>query len=265
MELFIMRIALIGAGNMGEAILAGIHKKHVCLVCEPRPERQVYLGKKYRVKVGPLAEVVRAAEVVILAVKPQDFPELLAELAVGPVQGKLFVSIAAGITTKSLEKGLRQPARVIRVMPNLPALVGQGMSAVARGKRATPQDCRAIEDIFNTVGKSVVVKETMMDAVTAVSGSGPAYVFLFVECLVKAARKLGFTDGEARVLAYQTLLGSARMLEQSEDSAEALRLKVTSKGGTTQAATEVFFRKDIAGIFEAALKAARDRAKELSR
>ncbi len=260
-----MRIALIGCGNMGEAILAGIHREHCCFVCEPRPERQSYLRRKYRVRIGPLDEVVGAAEAVVLAVKPQDFPELLAEIAARPLKGKLFVSIAAGITTGFIEKALRQPVRVVRVMPNLPALIGEGLTAVTRGKRATPRDCRLAERIFQAVGKTVVVKEAMMDAVTAVSGSGPAYVFLFVECMLKAARRLGFSGAEARALVYQTLEGSTRLLGRSADTAEALRLKVTSKGGTTQAATEVFLRKDMAGIFEAALKAARDRSRELAK
>ena len=260
-----MRIALIGCGNMGEAILAGIHHKHACFACETRAERQAYLRKKYRVKIGPVPEVVKAAEIVILAVKPQDFPELLAEFATLPLRGKLFISIAAGITTKFIERALQQPVRVVRVMPNLPALIGEGMTALTRGQRALPRDIKVAEGIFKSVGETVVVKESMMDAVTAVSGSGPAYVFLFTECLMKAARKLGFSDGETRTLAYNTLLGSAHMLAQSSESAEALRFKVTSKGGTTQAATEIFIKKDIAGIFEAALKAARDRAKALAK
>jgi pyrroline-5-carboxylate reductase len=260
-----MRIALIGAGNMGEAILAGIHTKNSCFVCEPRLERQVYLAKKYRVKIGPVAEVVQAAEVVILAVKPQDFPELLAEISSRPVKGKLFISIAAGITTSFVEKALKQSVRVVRVMPNLPALIGEGMAGLTAGKRATLKDIKLAESIFRAVGGTVVVKETMLDAVTAVSGSGPAYVFLFVECMMKAARKLGLSEAEAKTLVYKTLVGSAHMLAGSADSAEVLRQKVTSKGGTTLAAMDVFMQKDIYGMFEAAMKAARDRSKELAK
>jgi pyrroline-5-carboxylate reductase len=260
-----MRIALIGAGNMGEAILAGVHTKNTCFVCEPRLERQAYLRKKYRVKIGPIDEVVKSAEVVVLAVKPQDFRELLVELATLPLQGKLFISIAAGVTTKFIEKSLRQPVRVVRVMPNLPALIGEGVSGITRGKRATPKDLKTAVEIFGSVGETLVLKEGMLDALTAVSGSGPAYVFLFVECMMKAARKLGFTETEAKTLVGATLLGSAHMLAKSADSAEDLRRKVTSKGGTTQAATDVFIKKDIVGMFEAALKAARNRAKELSK
>ncbi len=260
-----MKIALLGCGNMGEAILVGINKRHRCFVCEPRPERQRYLKKKYHVKIGPLAEVVEAAEVIILAVKPQDFPDLLAELAIRPLKRKLLISIAAGITTGFIEKAVKQPVRVVRVMPNLPALIGEGVTGITRGRRAMPKDVRSAADIFRAVWTTAVVRESMMDALTAVSGSGPGYVFLFVECLMKAARGLGFDEASARELVYKTLTGSAHMLEKSEDPAGTLRQKVTSKGGTTQAAMDVFMARDVAGIFEAALKAARARAKELSK
>ncbi|MBF0619016.1 MAG: pyrroline-5-carboxylate reductase [Candidatus Omnitrophica bacterium] len=259
-----MKIAFIGVGNMGEAILAGVHKKHACFACEPRAERQSALKKKYKVTFGMLSDVVKVSDVVLLAVKPQDLPDVFAEIRRLPLQKKLIVSIAAGITTLSIEKALGG-VRVVRVMPNLPAMVGEGVSGIAKGKKATPKDVVLAKSFFDAVGQTVVVQEKMIDAVTAVSGSGPAYVFLFVECMMKAARKLGFDEKEAKTLVYSTLLGSSHMLARSEDSAEALRLKVTSKGGTTQAATDVFMQKNIVGMFEAALKAARSRAKELSK
>jgi pyrroline-5-carboxylate reductase len=259
-----MKIAFIGCGNMGEAILAGVHKKHACYVCEPRADRQSVLKKKYRLKFGMVADVVRVADAVILAVKPQDLGDVLAEMRTLPVRGKLVISIAAGVTAAAIEKKLGG-AKVVRVMPNLPAMAGEGMSGLCRGKKATPKDMAVARKFFDAIGRTVIVPEKMMDAVTAVSGSGPAYVFLFVECLVKAARKLGFSDKEARELVYQTLAGSAHMLLKSTEPADVLRQRVTSKGGTTQAATDVFFRKNISGMFEAALKAARDRAKALSK
>ena len=156
-------------------------------------------------------------------------------------------------------------ARVVRVMPNLPAMTGQGMSGICRGRQATSKDVALVQSFFNAIGSSVIVSEKMMDAVTAVSGSGPAYVFLVVECWMNAARKLGFSDTEARVLVYQTLAGSVQMLLQSQDAPQTLRQRVTSKGGTTQAATDVFMKKNIPGMFEAALKAACVRAKALSK
>ena len=262
-----MKIGFIGCGNMGEAILAGVHKKHACYVCEPRAERQAVLKKKYRLKFGMVTDVVKIADVVILAVKPQDLPDVLVELQMFPIEKKLFISIVAGVTTGSIEKKLGRAlrARVVRVMPNLPAMAGEGMSALCRGRKATPQDMAAAKGFFDAIGSTVVVPEKMMDAVTAVSGSGPAYVFLVVECWMNAARKLGFGEKEARMLVYQTLVGSAHMLARSEDPAGVLRQRVTSKGGTTQAATDVFLGKNISGMFAAALKAARDRAKELSK
>ncbi len=259
-----MRIAFIGCGNMGEAILAGLHTRHVCYVCEPRPERQALLKKKYRITCAMLLDAVRAADVVILAVKPQELPEVLAELRAAGVRDKLIVSIAAGVTTALIEKRLGG-AKVIRVMPNLPATINEGMSGICRGKRATPKDAVLVQGFFEAVGKTVMVPEKMMDAVTAVSGSGPAYVFLVVESLIKAARSLGFDKAQAKALVYQTLLGSAHLLEKSADDADVLRQKVTSKGGTTQAAIDVFMKKDVAGIFTAALKAAHQRARQLSK
>lgn len=259
-----MKVGFIGCGNMGEAILSAVQKKHACFVCEPRAQRQRDLQKKYRVVFGMLSDVVKVADAVILAVKPQDLPDVFAEIRKIPLKNKVVISIAAGITTSSIEKALGG-ARVIRVMPNLPAMVGEGVSGLCRGKKATPKDLALAKSFFDAVGSTVVVQEKMLNAVTAVSGSGPAYVFLFVEAMVKAARKMGFSEKDAKTLVYGTLLGSAHMLAQSADSAETLRIKVTSKGGTTQAATDVFMQKDILGIYEKALVAAQKRAAELSR
>lgn len=260
-----MKIGFIGCGNMGEAILAGVHAKHACRVCEARPERRAFLKKEYRVAFGALAEVVAAVDVIILSVKPQDLGSVLEALRGRPLGAKLFISIAAGIRTASLEKALGRGARVVRVMPNLPAMVGEGMSGICRGKKATAADLASANVIFNAVGRTVIVPERLMDAVTAVSGSGPAYVFFFAECLMQAARQLGFNAREARELVCQTLAGSVRMLSDSSDPADVLRRKVTSKGGTTEAALAVLENKDMAGVLTAALKAARDRAGQLSK
>ncbi len=260
-----MKIAFIGCGNMGEAILAGIYKKHTCYVCEPRAERQVLLAKKYHVKFGMVADAVRVADAVVLAVKPQDLPDVLAEMRALPLAKKLVISIAAGVTTGSIEKKLGGKVRVVRAMPNLPAMAGEGMSGLCRGKWAKPQDVAVAQNFFDAVGRTVVVSEKMIDGITAVSGSGPAYVFLVVACWVAAARKLGFSAQESKALVYQTLLGSAHMLAKSSDSADVLRQRVTSKGGTTQAAMDVFLKKNIEGVFTAALAAAHKRARELSK
>lgn len=260
-----MKIAFIGCGNMGEAILAGLYKKNTCVVCETRDDRRAYLKKKYRCSFAPTtALAVDKADVVVLAVKPQDLPAALMDIKPA-VQKQLFISIAAGITSEFIEKTLGGKPRVVRTMPNLPAMIGEGVTAVSRGRYAAPKDLKTAEVVLGAVGQVSVVPEKMINAVTAVSGSGPAYVFLVVECLMSAAVKLGFSQNQAKTLVYQTLLGSAHMLVKSEDSAQELRLKVTSKGGTTQAATEVFIGKDISGMFLAALEAARARAAVLSK
>lgn len=178
---------------------------------------------------------------------------------------KLVVSIAAGITTLYIEKKLGGKSRVVRSMPNLPLQIGQGMTGVCSGRWATKADVQSAVNIFKMVGDVVLVDENRMDAITAVSGSGPAYVFLFAECLLKAAKMLGFDDKQSQQLVTQTLRGSLTLLEKSSEPAEVLRARVTSKGGTTQAALEVLMRHNLEGIFKKALLAARKRAKELAK
>jgi pyrroline-5-carboxylate reductase len=260
-----MRIALIGCGNMGQAILAGQHRKHHVSVVEPRAERRRYLKRKYRCVFRDAAQAVRGADVVVLAVKPQDFPLILGELAAFDLKRPLVISIAAGITTGFIEKAFKAPVRVVRAMPNLPAVIGEGVTSLTRGRYASSRDMKTAVMVFSGLGGVVTVKESLVDAVTALSGSGPAYVFFFAECLIASAARLGLTPEQARDLAYQTLSGSARLLMKSKDTAGVLRQKVTSKGGTTQAALDVLMKRDTAGIFNAALKAARDRARALAK
>lgn len=255
-------IAIIGGGNMGEALIKGLHRTHRLFVCETNTGRVSYLKKKYRLKIVDISTAVQASSVVILALKPQDMSDLCKNIAQNAVSGKLFISIAAGLTTKFFEKYLGK-ARIIRCMPNMPALIGEGITAVCAGKYATDTDVKWAERILKAIGDTVVVKESMINAVTAVSGSGPAYVFLFVEQWMVAAKKLGFKDAEAKSLVYKTLLGSAHLLEKSEFDASTLRVKVTSKGGTTQAAMDVFGKRKFDQLMKEALLAANNRAKEL--
>lgn len=259
-----MHVSLIGCGNMGEAILAGLHQKHMFHIVESRAERRQQLKSKYRCHFLDIPGAIKNAEMIIVAVKPQDINGVLQQIAQESLKGKIVVSIAAGITTQFIENILKQSARVVRVMPNLPAVIQQGVTGICKGKKAGTVDIKKAQELFSMIGDVVVVKEEMMDALTAVSGSGPAYVFLFVEAMMKAAQLLGFKEKEARILVYQTLVGSAQMLMNTTDSAEVLRQKVTSKGGTTQAATEVFLNKGFMMMFDVAFKAAQKRAKELS-
>ncbi len=255
-------IAIIGGGNMGEALIKGLAGGRV-FVCEADAARAAYLKKKYDVVITPAAEAIAAAGIIIFAVKPQDMGDALAN--VGNIGNKLFISIAAGLTTGFFEKSLGGRPKVVRSMPNMPALIGEGITGLSAGKYAKSTDLKTAQKILGTLGDTVIVKESMLDAVTAVSGSGPAYVFLFVEQWIAAAKALGFKEAEARALVYKTLTGSAHLLEKSQFDAGTLRTKVTSKGGTTQAALEVFAKAKFGQTVKQALLAAKKRAKELSR
>lgn len=258
-------IGLIGAGNMGEALIIGARKKYKIVVHEANADRQKYLKNKYKIASVDLHKLVVQSHFIVLAVKPQDLSLVLDQLAGHDLKNKVIVSIAAGITVAFIEQRLIQKAKVIRTMPNMPALIGEGITAVCKGKWATAKDIKDVCLMLQGIGQTLIVKEDWMDAITAVSGSGPAYVFLFVECLLKAAENLGLTPAQSKELVYQTLIGSAHLLEKSSDDAATLRAKVTSKGGTTQAATDVFMARDIQKIFTDALLAARNRAKELAK
>ena len=256
-------IGIIGGGNMGEALIKGLYSKHSVHVCETNGERVKYLKKKYQgIVLGDL-KVVEAASVIVFAIKPQDMELLLKQISVG--KNKLFISIAAGLTTKFFEKHLGGKVRVVRAMPNMPALIGEGITGICTGRFAKSMDLKLAQSILSAIGQTVIVKESMIDAVTAVSGSGPAYVFLFVEQWINAAIKLGFNGSQAKQLVYKTLLGSAHLLEQSQFEAADLRVKVTSKGGTTQAALDVFSKRKFDQLMKDALSSAKKRAKELAK
>jgi pyrroline-5-carboxylate reductase len=257
-------IGIIGGGNMGEALIKGLYTKHGVHVCETNELRVKYLKEKYKRIVCGELKVAEAASVIILAVKPQDMELLLKQIPAGG--NKLFISIAAGLTTKFFEKHLGGKARVVRAMPNMPAFIGEGITGICAGLHAKSMDLKFAESILSVIGQTVIVKEPMMDALTAVSGSGPAYVFLFVEQWTNAAMKLGFNGAQARQLVLKTLLGSAHLLAQSPFDAAQLRAKVTSKGGTTEAAMKVFFKGNAFGkLMKDALVAAEKQAKELAK
>ena len=258
------QIGIIGGGNMGAAIINGIHKQCLVSVAECDAKKAQALKRKYRVRTVDLKTVCQS-DVIILAVKPQDFEGVLQEIRRYISKRPLIISIAAGITTPYIEKTLKNRVRVVRAMPNLPLQIGEGMTALCAGKYATGADLAAASQIFARVGKVVVVGEKSMNAVTAVSGSGPAYVFLFAEMLGQAARSLGLKEDLANQLVLQTLKGSVKLLEQAKEPASVLRARVTSKGGTTQAALNVFVKHKLEKIFTDALRAASNRARELSR
>ncbi len=250
---------------MGGAILSGIVSQATVVLCEQDSAKANLLKKKFKVTVCGLAQLLHASDAVIVAVKPQDFDSVLSEIAIDIQKKTLVISIAAGITTSYIEKRLGQSVRVIRTMPNLPAQIKKGMTAIARGKWATAADVKVAEKILGGVGQTVVMDEKWIDAVTAVSGSGPAYVFYFVECFLKAAGKVGFDQKTAKLLVNETLRGSVELLLSQNEEASVWRERVTSKGGTTQAALEEFFKADVESTFVKALQAAKKRAGELAK
>ena len=258
-------IGIIGAGNMGSAIIAGIHDKYSVCVCEQDKRRSSLLKKRFKLEITDLNQLLDKASIIVLAVKPQGIDELLKQMKQYDVNNKLIVSIAAGITTKYIEKALGGKVRVIRTMPNLPAQVSLGITGICKGKTVSPKDLKTVSEIFDSIGETVIIEEKLMDGLTAVSGSGPAYLFYFVECFEKAARSVGLNQKMSQSLVLNTIKGSISLLEVSGKKAGELRQQVTSKGGTTEAALKELMSKGIEEIFKDAVKAASKRSKELSR
>jgi pyrroline-5-carboxylate reductase len=265
------KIVLVGGGNMGEALVAGlIHSGHwkpsQITVCDVRHDQLAKLQLRYKVKVSvDNARAARRANMILLAVKPQHMKQVLEVLGPSIRSSQLILSIAAGVTTRFIEKYVARGVPVIRMMPNTPALVGQGMAAVARGRFAKEPHERAARNIMETVGKVVTVSEKAMDAVTAVSGSGPAYVFYLAEAMKDAGIQLGLAPQVSDLLVRQTVKGAGALLAQSEEDARALRERVTSPGGTTESALKVMEKAKVRTIISKALAHAAERSRELSR
>lgn len=261
-----------GVGVMGESILAGalgsvVQPSDVAVV-EQRPERAAEIAQRYGVGVagGDPADaggVSSDADVVLVAVKPLDVPAALASLSELPADA-VVVSVAAGLTTTQLEAALPAGQPVVRAMPNTPALVSAGVTAISPGRAAQEAHLATARALLSSVGLVVEVPESQMDAVTAVSGSGPAYVFLVVEALVEAGVRAGLPRELATTLTVQTLAGAARMLVETGEPATLLRERVTSPGGTTAAALHVLERHGLRAAFIDAVLANRDRAAELA-
>ncbi len=262
------RIVFIGAGNMAEALVKGLRAAGVpgarMGVTDVRPERLAWFRDRYGVAgTADNAAAAAGADLLVLAVKPQQFDEVLPALC-GAGGRALVVSIAAGIPTARIERALGAASRVVRAMPNTPALVGAGVSALCAGSRAGEADLARAERILRAVGSTVRVPESLMDAVTAVSGSGPAYVFRLMEAMEAAARRQGLAPDVARALVGGTVLGAGRLAVESGRAPDELRAQVTSKGGTTEAAFRVLEDRDLAGAMDAAMDAAARRARELA-
>ena len=262
-------LAIIGGGKIGEALLSGLIRRSGSagiVVCERSPERAAELAARHGVAAVDLAEAAARARTLLVAVKPQDIDTLLGRLAehVDPAR-HLIVSVAAGVPTARIEAALPPGTPVVRVMPNTPALVDEGMSVLSAGAHAGEQDLDQAEALLAAVGQVRRVPETQQDAVTALSGSGPAYFFFLVEAMVDAGILLGLPRALAADLIVQTALGAAVMLRDSGEHPVQLREAVTSPGGTTIAAIRELERHGVRAALIAAIEAAHDRSVELGR
>ncbi|GGC08948.1 pyrroline-5-carboxylate reductase [Cellulomonas carbonis] len=262
-------VALLGGGVMGEAILAAVLRAGVpaggVAVCERRAERADELRDRYGVRTtDDLADAVRGAEVVVVALKPGDVRAALTEVTDHLAPGAVVLSVAAGLTTAFYERLLPEGTPVLRVMPNTPALVGAGASAVAPGRSATPEHVATGTALLAATGLVVAAAEKDMDAVTAISGSGPAYVFALVDALAEAGVVLGLTRDRALELATATFRGAVALLDETGEHPVVLRERVTSPGGTTAAGLRQFDAHAVRAAVVAAAEAARDRSRALS-
>ena len=284
------RIAIIGGGSIGEALLSGLlragRQVKDLVVAERRPERAKYLADSYSVLVTSVTEAVENATFVVVAVKPADVESVMGELARAAAAAEVdsaehvFVTVAAGITITYFESKLPAGTPVVRAMPNAAALVGAGVTALAKGRFVTPPQLEEVSALFDSVGGVLTVPESQMDAVTALSGSGPAYFFLMVEALVDAGVAAGLSRQVATDLTAQTMAGSAAMLLERMDSDRAvegqallgmpadataaqLRATITSPGGTTAAALRELERGGLRAAIDAAVQAAKKRSEQL--
>jgi len=279
----VSRIAIIGGGNIGEALLSGLLRSgrqvNDIAVAERVPSRMRYLSETYPVLVTNVADAVKSADFVIVAVKPSDVDSVTDEIADAVARDKadsvehVFVTVVAGVSTAYFEAKLPAGAPVVRVMPNAPMVVGAGVSAIAKGRFATQEQLKEVSAVFDSVGGVLTVPESQLDAVTAVSGSGPAYFFLMVEALVDAGVAAGLSRPVATDLVVQTMAGSAAMLlERVEEGGVAadvdttparLRATVTSPAGTTAAGLTELERRGFRAAVNAAVAAAKSRAGQL--
>lgn len=261
-------VAIIGAGKMGETLLAGLLRAGwpaADLVATVRREaRGVELAQRHGIDVVDHVEAVRRADVIVVAVKPQDMVALMTDLGPAVPAGKLVVSIAAGIPTSLLESHLPAGTPVVRVMTNTPALVDEAMSAISAGAHAGPEHLELAEQILGPLGKTIRVPESQQDAVTALSGSGPAYFYYLVEAMTDAGILLGLPRTVAHDLIVQSAIGAAVMLRDSGEHPVRLREAVTSPAGTTISAIRELENHRVRAAFLSALEAARDRARELA-
>ncbi len=231
-------VGILGTGNMGEALIKGLLHGHVCrpeqiLCSDTRPERLKAMRETYGVKgTSHNTDVVKQSEIILLAVKPQIMKTVIHEIAKSLDFSKLIISIAAGVPLNAIESCAKKDLKLIRVMPNICVSVREGVSAIAAGRHASKDDLMIAKTIFDSVGRSLFIEENLLDGVTGLSGSGPAYIFTIIDALADAGVKVGLSRDDALVLASQTVLGAARMLIETGEHPGRLKDLVTSPGGT---------------------------------
>ncbi|HEY2288933.1 MAG TPA: pyrroline-5-carboxylate reductase [Streptosporangiaceae bacterium] len=260
-------IAVLGAGKMGEALTSGLLRAGTSpgqvVAAVRRPERAARLRDAYGIKVLSAAAAAAAADTLLICVKPQDMAALLAEVAPAVTAGQLVISVAAGIPTAFIERALDGDVPVVRVMSNTPVLVDEAMSVISAGTHAGEAHLRRAEELLQPVGKVLRIPESQQDAATALSGSGPAYVYFLVEAMVDAGILLGLPRATALDMVKQVVFGAATMLRDTGEHPVILREAVTSPAGTTASALRELERHGVRAAFLAALEAARDRGREL--
>lgn len=263
-----MKVTFLGGGNMAIALVGGLIQRGFVpqdlAVIEILPEARERLASQFPIRVFANASAeAMACDILLLAVKPQQMREALAALPSGVTQ-PLVVSIAAGLRVDDLARWMQGCRRVVRAMPNTPALIGHGMTGLYADPSVTPEDRLCAEQILGAVGETVWVdREDLMDSVTAISGSGPAYVFLLLEAMQEAGRTLGLSPQASHQLAIQTVLGAGELARQSSDPVDVLRQRVTSKGGTTAAALDKMTKLGVKAALMAGMQAAAERSREL--
>jgi pyrroline-5-carboxylate reductase len=253
---------------MGETVLSGLlragwHPDQI-VASHRRPERRQELTIRYGIQMLENTKAVADAETVLLVVKPQDMSGLLADIAPAIKPGALVVSLAAGVDTAFIESRLPEGVAVVRVMPNTPAQVDEGMAAISPGSHSTQDHLDRVTEILSATGRVITVPERYQDAVTAISGTGPAYLFFVVEAMIEAGVHLGLPRSTATELVVQTMLGSAKLLRETGEHPTVLRERVTSPGGTTTAAVRQLEDHKVRAAFLGAIEAARDRSRELA-
>lgn len=262
-------IGLVGGGQMGEALIqgmldAGLLNADNVMVVEPDGDRRIYLRKKYSIRVTEDAgELAKACSILVFAVKPQVMGKVLDQYKNLVNDAHLIISIAAGVTINTIELALGESLRIIRVMPNTPALVQEGSAALSPNSHVSGEDMDAAIQIFSAVGTCVQVNESLMDAVTGLSGSGPGYVFTFIEAMIDGGVLCGLPRPVAEKLVLQTVYGAAKLAMESGDDPAVLKGRVTSPGGTTIAGLHILEESGFRGAVMSAIEAATERSREL--